>query len=97
MSLGDVIDELHDQHRLTYAGTTEESDLTTLHVGLEQVDHLDTRRKDLFLGGKLLEGRSLTVNGISALHVELFHTIDRLTDNVQHTTFNLISGRHLNR
>ena len=71
-----------------------------LSTGIKVIDLLEPYMKGgkigLF-GGELLEGRSLTVNGIGALHVELFHTIDRLTDNVQHTTFNLISGRHLDR
>ena len=45
MSLGDVVDKLHDKHGLTHTGTTAESDLTILHVGFEQVNHLDTRSK----------------------------------------------------
>ena len=94
MSLGDVVDKLHDEHRLSHTGTTEESDLTTLHVGLQQVDYLDTSSENLFLSREFLERRCVAVDGISPLHVELFHTIDRLTDHVQHTTFNLITGRH---
>ena len=42
MTFGDVVDELHDEHRLSYTSSTEESDLTTLHIGLQQVDNLDT-------------------------------------------------------
>ena len=44
-----------------------------------------------------VESSSLAMDRISALHVELFHTVDRLTDYVQHTTFNLIAGRHHDR
>ena len=42
MLLGDVVDELHDKHSLAYTCATEQTDLTTLEVWLEQVDDLDT-------------------------------------------------------
>ena len=50
MSLGNVVDKLHDKHGLTHTGTAKESDLTTLHVGFEQVNHLDTRGEHLLVG-----------------------------------------------
>lgn len=37
---GDVVDELHDDDGLPDTGTAEQSDLTTLGVGGEQVNHL---------------------------------------------------------
>ncbi len=91
MTFGNVVDELHDEHRLAHAGTTEESNLTTLHVGLQQVDDLDARSQDFLLRGEFLKGGRLTVNGVCTLHVELFHTVDRLTNDVQHTTLNLVA------
>ena len=97
MTLGNVVNQLHDEHCLSYTGTTKESDLTTFHIRFEQVDNLNTCGKDLFLCRELLERRSRTVNGIGTLHVELFHTVDRLTDHVQHSTLNLITGRHHDR
>ena len=68
--------------------------LITLHVRLQQVNHLDTCCEDLFLRRQFLERRCGTVDGIGSLHVEWVHTVDRLTDHVQHSTFNLITGRH---
>ena len=97
MSLCNVVDKLHDEHGLTYTSTTEESDLTTLHVGLKQVDHLDTCGQDLLLGRQFLECWCLAVDGVSALHVQLVHTVDRLSDNVQHSTLNLVAGWHHDR
>ena len=35
------------------------------------------------------------MNGVCALHVELFHTINGLTDDIQHAALNLIASRHL--
>ena len=43
MLLGDAANHLHDQDGLAHPGAAEESDLATLHVGREQVDHLDAR------------------------------------------------------
>ena len=49
----DVTDKLLDKHRLTYAGTAEESDLTTLLIRAEKVNDLDTGLKKLCLRGLL--------------------------------------------
>ena len=35
-TLGDVVDQFHDQYRLAYTGTAEQSDLTTLGVRLNK-------------------------------------------------------------
>jgi len=43
--LCDVVDELHDDDRLADAGAAEEADLATLGVGLDQVNHLQKKRK----------------------------------------------------
>ena len=97
MALGNVVDQLHDEHRLSYAGTTEESDLTTLHIRLQQVNHFNTCGEDLLLRGEFLERGGFAMDRIGSVHVKLFHTVDGLTNHVQHTTFNLISRRHLDR
>ena len=41
VSLGDVVDQLHDQDSLADTGAAEEADLTTLGVGGQKVDDLD--------------------------------------------------------
>jgi hypothetical protein len=53
--LGDVVDQLLDQHRLADAGAAEEADLAALGVGREQVDDLDAGDEDLGLGRLLGE------------------------------------------
>ena len=94
MALGNVVDQLHDEHRLAHAGTAEQAYLAALHVRLQQIDDLDARSQDFLLRGKLLKLGGGAVDGIGTLHVELFHTVDGLTDNVQHTTLDLVSGGH---
>src|SRR5205814_10168140 len=49
VSLGDVIDQLHDDDSLADAGATEESDLSTLYERRDQVNDLDPRLEDLGL------------------------------------------------
>ena len=50
MLLGDVVDELLDEHRLADAGAAEEADLAAADVRGEQVDDLDAGLEDLDLG-----------------------------------------------
>ena len=69
MAFGDVVDELHDEHRLAHTGTAEQSDLTTLHIGLQQVNYFDTRRENLLLCGELFEFGSLAMDGVGTFHV----------------------------
>ena len=53
MHLGDVVDQLLDQHGLADARTAEEPDLAALGVRRKQVDHLDPGDED-FRGRRLL-------------------------------------------
>ena len=54
--LGDVVDELLDEHGLAHAGAAEEAGLAAPGVGLEQIHHLDAGLEHLDLGGLLVEG-----------------------------------------
>ena len=63
MRLGDVVDELLNQHSLADTGTTEETNLSTTSVGREEVDDLDTGLQDLS-GSRLVdERRGVSVDG----------------------------------
>ena len=42
VSLGNVVDQLHDKYGLADAGTTEETNLASLDIGGQQIDDLDT-------------------------------------------------------
>ena len=61
--LGDVVDELHDQHGLADAGAAEQADLAALGVGRQQVDDLDAGDQDLGFRRLLGEGRRRLVDG----------------------------------
>ena len=47
VGLGDVVDELLDEHSLADTSTAEETDLSTTSVGGEEIDDLDTSLQNL--------------------------------------------------
>ena len=61
--LGDVVDQLLDQHGLADAGAAEQADLAALGVGRQQVDDLDAGDEDLRLGRLLGVGGRRLVDG----------------------------------
>src|SRR2546421_391724 len=76
----DVVDQLLDEHRLADAGAAEEADLAALHVGRDQVDHLDPRLEDLDRRLEVLEARRVAVDR-PALHVvRRVLLVDRIAD-----------------
>ena len=60
--LGDVVDQLLDDHGLADAGAAEQADLAALGVGREQVDDLDAGDEDLRFGRLLGVGRRRLVD-----------------------------------
>jgi hypothetical protein len=66
--LGDVVDELEDEHGLAHARAAEEADLAAAAVGGQQIDdldagleHLDLDRLVHELGGGPVDGQELLV------------------------------------
>jgi len=49
VSFGNIVDELHDDDRLTNAGPSEQANLAALQIRLEQVNHFDACNQNLFL------------------------------------------------
>src|SRR5207247_108047 len=68
--LGDVVDQLLDEHRLADAGAAEQARLAALRVRLEQVDDLDARLEHLDLRRLLVERRRRPVARIRLLGVD---------------------------
>ena len=86
---GNVVNKFHDNDSLSYSGTTEETNLTTLGVGGEEIDDLDTGDENL-LGLTLLgEGGGSTVEGSELLGLLVGEDgsllVDGLTDDVDDT------------
>src|SRR5690349_14996298 len=79
---GDVMDQLHDNNRLSYTGAAEEAGLTAFGIGFEQVDNFDTGFKDLGFGRKIFESRRIAMDGPGKFRIDLSAAVDRLTDNI---------------
>mmetsp|Transcript_2792 Transcript_2792/g.10054 ORF Transcript_2792/g.10054 Transcript_2792/m.10054 type:complete len:308 (+) Transcript_2792:263-1186(+) len=60
--LGDVVDELHNQHSLTNTSSTKKADLASLLVGSKKVYHFDSSHQDLLLCALITELRCLTMD-----------------------------------
>src|SRR5207247_4827768 len=82
--LGDVVDQLLDQHRLAEPGAAEEADLAAAHEGRDQVDHLDPGLEDLRLRRQVAEWRRVAVNW-PALAVGRLLLVDGLAEHVPET------------
>ena len=97
MFLCNVVDQLLDEHGLTYSGSTEETDLSSLEIRLEKIDDLDTCEEHLLRGSQVLELRRLPVDRECAFAVEFLHSVDGLADNVHHAASDLRADRHCDR
>ena len=82
MRLGDVVDQLHDQHGLADAGAAEQADLAALGVRREQVDDLDAGDEDLGLGGLIDIGGSRRVDRPLLGGLDGAGLVDRLAHHV---------------
>ena len=58
---------------------------------IEKLAHFDLH------SGQILKLRGFAVNGICTFAVESFHTVDRITDYVHQSSFNLFANRHRDR
>ena len=97
VGLGDVVDELLDQHRLADAGAAEQADLAALGVGREQVDDLDAGDQDLRFGRLLDIGRGRLMDGAAAFHRDRAGFVDRLADDVHDAPERALADRDRDR
>mmetsp|Transcript_2542 Transcript_2542/g.6973 ORF Transcript_2542/g.6973 Transcript_2542/m.6973 type:complete len:483 (-) Transcript_2542:25-1473(-) len=94
VGLGDVVDQLHDQHSLADTGTTEETNLATLGIRRKEVNNLDAGHKNLSLGGLLGESGGISVDGLGHLGGDGAALVDGLADNVDDAAEELRASRH---
>ncbi len=80
--LGDVVDQLHDQHGLADAGAAEQADLAALGIGRQQVDDLDAGDEDLRLRCLIGKRRGRRVNGAPFVGLDGARLVHRLADHV---------------
>ncbi len=96
--LGEVVDQLLDQHRLADARAAEQPDLAALRVGREQVDHLDARLEHLGRRRQILHARRVLVD-LAALGVrgQLLAEVDRFAQQVEDPPQRRLAHRHRDR
>ena len=92
--LGDIVDQLLDEHGLAYARAAEQSDLAALEIGFQQVDDLDAGEEHFLRSGEVLELRGLAVDGQGAFPVELRHAVDGAAHHVHHAAADLAAYGH---
>ncbi len=95
--LGDVVDELHDEHGLAHAGAAEQPDLAALGVGSEQVDDLDARDQDLRFRRLIGEAGRGLMDGAHGVGVDRTGFVHRLADDVDDAAQRLLADRHHDR
>src|SRR5262249_37288585 len=94
----DVVNQLHDDDGLADAGAAEQTDLSALQVGLEEVDDLDACLEHPELGRLILEvgRRAMNRQALLRRHRPVWK-IDRLAEHVQHAAERLGPDRHGDR
>ena len=95
--LGDVVDQLHDQHGLADARTAEQADLAALEVGGQQVDDLDAGDQHLGLGRLVDEHGRRRVDRGGHLDVDGTALVDRLADDVEDPAQRRLADRDRDR
>ena len=92
--LGNVVDELLNEHRLTHAGSPEQPHLASSGDRLHEIDHLDARFQHLYAGGEILESGGGPVDRAPILHDRLRQAVDGTTHHVEQPPTNLSADRH---
>src|SRR6185436_19356767 len=95
--LGDVVDELLDDHGLADAGATEQTDLAALGVGREQVNDFDPGNKDLRFRRLLGIERRRLVDRTALLIRHRAGLVDRIAHHVHDAAERTVADRHRDR
>src|SRR5207237_4365009 len=82
VTLGDIVDQLLNEHGLADAGAAEQADLAAARVRGEQVDDLDPGDQDRGFGGLVHERRGLGVDRGEQVAADRAALVDRLADDV---------------
>ena len=86
MGCRDVVDQLHDQDGLAYAGAAEQADLTALGIRADQVNDLDTGLQDLGSRRLIFISGSRPVDRPFLRSLGRGHFIYRLAQQIEYTT-----------
>ncbi len=82
---GDVTDQFHHVYGLADAGTTEQTNLTTLGERANQVDNLDAGFQQVVAACLVSEGRCVAVNTPALFFTDRASFVDRVAQDVHDT------------
>ena len=82
MGLGNVVDQFHDQHSLADTGSTKQTNLASLGIGSQQIDHLDTSDQNLLLDTHLVKLGSLGVDGLALVGLNGTPLVNGVSDHI---------------
>src|SRR5262245_34752329 len=94
MELGDVVDQLHDDHGLTYTGAAKRSDLAAFQKRTDQVNHLNAGGKHLWGSRLVHEFRRRAMDGITLLRADRSAFVDRVATYVEDPSQDPFSDGH---
>ena len=94
MLLGNVVDQLLDQDGLADTGAAEETDLTALEIGTDQVYDLDTGLQNLSGALLFLKSRGRTVDRPFFGGVHRGAVVHRVAENIEHPSQGLLTHRY---
>ena len=94
MLLCNIVDEFLDKHSLSNSGSSEKSDLSSLEVRFEKIDHLDSCEKYFLRCCKILKLRRFTMYREGSVSGEVTHSVYGFTDHIHHTASDLGTDRH---
>ena len=94
VALGDIVDELLDEHRLADAGAAEEADLAAARVGLDKVDDLDAGLEHLDGCRELVVARRVGVDRARLGGLRLRQAVNGLADDVEQAAAHLRADGH---
>src|SRR4029078_13220941 len=80
--LGDVVDQFHDQHRLSNPGPAEQANLAALGIRCEQINNLDARDQNLRLGRLVSVGGRILMDSAPGFSLNRTGFVYRITDHV---------------
>merc|ERR1719354_1298481 len=93
VSLGNVVNQFHDQHSLADTSAAEEANLASLGIGGKEVDNLDTSDKNLLLDAHVLKLGGVSVDGLPLLSVDRAPLVNGISDHVDDSAESLRSDR----
>ena len=94
MQLRDVIDQLHNDHRLAHAGAAERADLAALEEWANQIDDLNARGEHLLGSGLFGKRRCRAVNGIVAIRFDRPLLVHGLAGDIEHAAHHSLADWH---